>query len=196
MKYAGFWRRAASLFIDGLLVAPLIALEWFLFGVSPGVAIASVVLIGILWSLYPIYFHGRWGQTVGKMAAKIKVVQVDGSPITPRHAVVRNSVDLVMWSIYVVGTVLVLATWDGPDWSSLGLLEQRRLVNEGTPFFGAYDVISQAWFWSEVLVLLFNKKRRALHDFIAGTVVVRVAQDEVHGLVVPRPVIDSESANP
>lgn len=27
--------------------------------------------------------------------------------------------------------------------------------------------------WSELLVLLFNEKRRALHDFIAGTVVVR-----------------------
>ena len=31
-----------------------------------------------------------------------------------------------------------------------------------------------AWFVAEILTMLTNKKRRALHDFIAGTVVVRV----------------------
>jgi uncharacterized RDD family membrane protein YckC len=29
----------------------------------------------------------------------------------------------------------------------------------------------QIWVWSEVVVMLFNKRRRALHDFIAGTIV-------------------------
>lgn len=30
-----------------------------------------------------------------------------------------------------------------------------------------------AWFFLEVVTMLFNDKRRALHDFIAGSVVVR-----------------------
>jgi uncharacterized RDD family membrane protein YckC len=30
-----------------------------------------------------------------------------------------------------------------------------------------------AWFVAEILTMLTNEKRRALHDFIAGTVVVR-----------------------
>jgi uncharacterized RDD family membrane protein YckC len=29
------------------------------------------------------------------------------------------------------------------------------------------------WIFSEFVVLLTNKKRRALHDFMAGTVVIR-----------------------
>ncbi|WP_233080719.1 hypothetical protein [Rheinheimera soli] len=41
---------------------------------------------------------------------------------------------------------------------------------------GAYNLTSNAiqiWIWSEFLVMLTNKKRRALHDFMAGTVVIR-----------------------
>ena len=33
------------------------------------------------------------------------------------------------------------------------------------------------WFLAEVLTMLTNEKRRALHDFIAGTVVVRTNID-------------------
>ena len=29
------------------------------------------------------------------------------------------------------------------------------------------------WFFAEVITMLTNQKRRALHDFIAGTVVIR-----------------------
>ncbi|WP_255590049.1 hypothetical protein [Marinicella meishanensis] len=31
------------------------------------------------------------------------------------------------------------------------------------------------WYWSELLVMLTNERRRALHDFIAGTVVIKKA---------------------
>jgi len=34
------------------------------------------------------------------------------------------------------------------------------------------------WFLAEVLTMLTNEKRRALHDFIAGTVVIRTNIDE------------------
>jgi hypothetical protein len=34
------------------------------------------------------------------------------------------------------------------------------------------------WFFAEVLTMLTNEKRRALHDFIAGTVVIRTNTQE------------------
>jgi uncharacterized RDD family membrane protein YckC len=33
-------------------------------------------------------------------------------------------------------------------------------------------IVANIWIWSEMLVLLCNKRRRALHDMIAGTIVV------------------------
>ena len=34
-------------------------------------------------------------------------------------------------------------------------------------------MLLQIWIWSELIVMLTNRRRRALHDFIAGTVVIR-----------------------
>jgi uncharacterized RDD family membrane protein YckC len=34
-------------------------------------------------------------------------------------------------------------------------------------------VVLQVWIWIELIVMLTNRRRRALHDFIAGTVVIR-----------------------
>jgi uncharacterized RDD family membrane protein YckC len=34
-------------------------------------------------------------------------------------------------------------------------------------------ILMQLWTWSELIVMLTNRQRRALHDFIAGTVVIK-----------------------
>jgi uncharacterized RDD family membrane protein YckC len=40
-------------------------------------------------------------------------------------------------------------------------------------WFTPVNVLMNIWIWSEFLVMMTNKRRRALHDFMAGTVVVR-----------------------
>jgi uncharacterized RDD family membrane protein YckC len=85
----------------------------------------------------------------------------------------RNVVDLVLLVAYAGSTVLVIATWPEPEWSSLSRTDQQRLLIERNPVHGLYQVAQQLWGWSELIVLLLNEKRRALHDFIAGTVVIR-----------------------
>jgi uncharacterized RDD family membrane protein YckC len=174
MTYAGFWPRAYALLIDLLLWVPLIAAHIFLQRYSTATAILSLLVIGPAGFVYTIYFHARWGQTIGKMVARIRVTQLDGTPIGIRHAFLRSSLDLLLWIAYTPWSVYVLATWSGPEWSSLTWADQGRVLAERNPLYGIYDVVEQGWLWSELVVLLFNKKRRALHDFIAGTVVVKI----------------------
>jgi uncharacterized RDD family membrane protein YckC len=189
MNYAGFWRRAGALLVDVLVLGPITAIYWTLFGISPPMAIGAVLLLGSLSAAYPIVFHARWGQTLGKMATKIKVVQRNGRAISLKHAFLRNSVDVALWVAFGVSAVLTLATWDGA-WSSLGWSERMRLFGERKAFNGAYGWISNGWLWSEVVVLLFNRRRRALHDFIAGTVVVKLGAD-AQRLQLPLPALES-----
>ena len=40
-------------------------------------------------------------------------------------------------------------------------------------FFWLLAIVPGLWFLAEVVTMLTNEKRRALHDYIAGTVVVR-----------------------
>ncbi len=123
---------------------------------------------------YPVYFLSRWGQTIGKMVAGVKVTRLDGSPIAPKHAWLRSSVDIGLNLIYLIAVSYVLATWTGPEWSSMNWSERGAELEKRSFVFITSYWASQAWLWSELVVLLLNKKRRALHDFIAGTLVVTV----------------------
>lgn len=44
--------------------------------------------------------------------------------------------------------------------------------------FWLLALIPLVWFVAEVLTMLTNERRRALHDFIAGTVVIRTNVDD------------------
>jgi uncharacterized RDD family membrane protein YckC len=60
---------------------------------------------------------------------------------------------------------------------SLGDLERSvRIVETAPPWYQAVNILTQIWIWSEFLTMLFNKKRRAIHDFMAGTVVIKGRQ--------------------
>ncbi|MBI1884940.1 MAG: RDD family protein [Chloroflexi bacterium] len=92
----------------------------------------AAILIVLSWFAFvPLYYIGLWalrGQTVGKMAVKIKVIRSDGGPLGPGHAVVR-------FVGYVVSTLPV--------------------------FLG-------------FLVATVNRRRQALHDLLADTVVIEL----------------------
>ena len=183
MTYAGFWRRALSLVVDTAVLAPFLAFHLTV-GYSSRIALAiSAILIGVVSAAFPVFFLSRWGQTPGKMLARIKVTHVDGSPIGTGQAWRRSMVDIGLSAACMVGTLYALATWRSGEWSSLDRSALLKALEDGNPLSRPYEVGSQIWYWGELAVLLTNQKRRALHDFIAGTVVIR--------LPMPHPASDA-----
>src|SRR5674476_786148 len=65
----------------------------------------------LIFLLYFILLEGAYGQTVGKMAVKIKVVQEDGTKIDYAGAAVRNIlrvIDAIQFFIpYLLGAILI-----------------------------------------------------------------------------------------
>lgn len=82
---------------------------------SPPVALVAVVIaaVYVLWLGYAIYFEVKWnGQTPGKYAVGIRVLQESGAPVDFRAACVRNllaSADFLP-SFHLLGALLVLLT--------------------------------------------------------------------------------------
>jgi hypothetical protein len=64
------------------------------------------------------------------------------------------------------------------------VLEIGKPYNTETPSFALATLLlisaSALWFWAEFITMLTNRKRRAVHDFIAGSVVVRLPQIETY----------------
>jgi uncharacterized RDD family membrane protein YckC len=176
MQYAGFWPRLAAGFIDFMVFIPVIALYLWLRSLSWEVAAIITIPNAFLYSLYNIYFHGRWGQTIGKMAVRIRVVLINGSAITLRNAFMRHSVDFVFSMLSSVAWMITVLSISKATFESMAPSESAAIIVNARPAWGVWvEELSFIWVLSELVVLLFNKKKRAIHDFIAGTVVTRLA---------------------
>ena len=143
--YAGFGPRALAILVDLVVWVPLFIGFIALRGLSIPAAILAQFLIAVIGVGYPVYFLSRWGQTIGKMVARVKVACLDGSRIAPRHAWLRSSVDIGLTATYFVAVSYVLATWTEPEWSSLNWLDRGGELEKRSSIFTAYDWASSWW---------------------------------------------------
>ena len=79
---------------------------------------------------------------------------------------------MVLAFLGAVSLFVALAAISDADYYGDGWVQGTQNIHAlKPPWLGWTTTADQIWIWSEVIVMLFNKKRRALHDFIAGTVV-------------------------
>ena len=63
---------------------------------------------------------------------------------------------------------------DNDKFINLGWLERTVYLTTLSPLiFKINTWVMNAWIYSEFFVMLLNKRKRAVHDFIAGTVMVK-----------------------
>ena len=174
IQYGGFWRRLAAMVLDlifvGAVVVPLC--NW---GAARTFRFTLYWAIGhsFLFSFYSIYLVRRFGGTPGKLILRLRIQKVDGNPIGYREVLLREAPFYLLWLPSAVALIQASFQVTDPTFLSLSFGEQCKYLQMlASPWARAPDVASQVWAWSEFVVLLTNTKRRALHDFIAGTVVV------------------------
>ena len=108
LRYAGFWKRFLAKFVDGIAVmivlGPVyVAAERYQ---SAGWALLYYVVWFACAFVYPTVFHGKYGQTLGKMALKIKVVRPDSAPIDFGTAALRTLAELLSGCILYIGYIM------------------------------------------------------------------------------------------
>lgn len=181
MRYAGFWARLWAGIIDGLIIMLIFSPIYFYQFWSWHSTLVIQIIGAIFGALFSILFIGIKGQTPGKMVMGIKVTPLDGSPITLKHGFYRHSVDLGLSFISSGLTVTALlsiepAVFNGID--NYG--DQFQLMEKQIPnAYLLFSYLSWGWIISELVVLLFNEKKRAIHDFIAGTVVIHIPKPDI-----------------
>jgi len=113
LEYAGIGRRFAAQFIDGLItgIPTMIIVFFFIFTtVAGGKAQPNLPPFVNLWFLIPAVIAlayealllARNGQTLGKMALKVRVVRPDGSPISGGQAWGRAVSRALLGFLYIV----------------------------------------------------------------------------------------------
>jgi uncharacterized RDD family membrane protein YckC len=121
LTLAGLGSRFVGALIDGLVLAVtylgILLLSYLLSLVlgedSPVIFAVLAVLVFLLIFGYDVCFEVfNSGRTVGKLAAGLRVVRIDGGPVNFRTSFVRNVLRLVDWlpGVPVVGIISILAT--------------------------------------------------------------------------------------
>ena len=173
-KYAGFWPRFGALLLDFLVFSPIMSLTMILshnfrffnlYYFIPGLFISF---------MYEIYLVRRFGGTPGKLLMGLRITQLDFSPVSYREAILRYAPEFVLGAVSSVAIIIASLRVTDSEYLSLTMDAQIKSLTAHTPrWYKVVGVIQNVWIWSEFIVLLTNQKRRALHDFIAGTVVIK-----------------------
>ncbi len=163
-KYRTFWRRVGAMFLDGAALAPFAWLDQFIWNHTsqPFVLLPWAAFELLIGPAYEVGFVVAYGQTLGKMACGVRIFDLDGKSVSPKQAVFRHIVPILFVPYF-------------------GFLQAQNilgghLANRAMGDFSTFLILFLVWLgWVllEATTMLTNKKRRAIHDFIAGTVVIR-----------------------
>jgi uncharacterized RDD family membrane protein YckC len=173
-SYASFAQRLGAGIVDFVLVLPITIAAAFFGRKSPSATLAAECIQFMLVAPYQPAMHASFGQTVGKMAFHIEVRRTDGTVLTWANSLRRSCVDLVL------GTAMTIASlwaWSLFPIDSFAQMTWAQRVHEHTQlgrlWFPVLRGACEIWVWGEFITMLFNKRRRAVHDFLGGTVVVQ-----------------------
>jgi uncharacterized RDD family membrane protein YckC len=174
MTYARFWQRVTASIVD---VFFLVLVAWPVSqAITSRPSALVVALLGpLLVPVYEVYFHRRWGQTLGKRLVNIVVLDAGGNRITARQAVLRSSVGLAFGLAMAVSHSVGTMRISDAEFAALDSTQIAARQQTLAPYAALLWHASNVWFASELVTMLFNRRRRALHDLIAGTVVVNRA---------------------
>lgn len=162
-KYKTFWRRFAASIIDVLVLLPILIIQVVIFGdTRTGISeLTAFVIWFVSYGSYSVILTGLHGGTPGKKAMGLLVLDGDDeqSYIGLARAFKRDSPLLIADVLAIIYMVAVL------DNNPYGF-------DNNDPVIRGINSLSGVWGIAELITMLGNERRRAIHDILANSVVV------------------------
>ncbi|HPA63031.1 MAG TPA: RDD family protein [Spirochaetota bacterium] len=173
IEYAGFFHRLIANVIDMLIISIFFIPVFYLLKMNQNYLFGLMLVSFITLPIYFIYFHAKSGATPGKCFIGLKIVKLDLSNLKLKDAVLRSSGDILFSVLNLIWLVITIGYFiHKEEFTSEKLTYNDFIGIFGSLYFVAIRFLEKIWFWSEVAFVLTNAKKRAIHDYIAGTVVV------------------------
>ena len=169
-EYQTFRLRFLAGIVDAIVFSPIIiVLYWVIEQQFSAITnLIFWVFFSLSYYVYSVLMHGLFGQTLGKMLLKVKVFSSAGEELGIRRALLRDSV--------IITSSVALLIIETPDILMGVSLEEAGTNSEAYLLLTYADLI---WFLAEFSTMLTNKRRRAVHDYIAGSVVKRLSDQVI-----------------
>jgi uncharacterized RDD family membrane protein YckC len=162
LKYHTGVKRLGAAIIDSIIFTPLLFADLWVLNQTDNVWIvfAWTVFNASLYYLYSIFFHYKFGRTVGKWIVGIKVVDLSETKLLSlKQSFLRDSFYVILQLLGFVYFLYRVAQTGDID---IIIMDYRNFIDYS--FLG--------WMALELLSMLTNEKRRAIQDQLAGSVVI------------------------
>ena len=106
VEVIGFGRRLIAFLIDGAILWLVLNFFYVIIGTNEYNVLLDVLTIIITFC----YFVGFWStrsQTPGKMAMGIKIIGIDGRPVSLGRAILRYIGYFISWAVFLLGFVWI-----------------------------------------------------------------------------------------
>lgn len=174
-EYAGFGRRLVAYLLDGLVIGGgVIAITYLSCHILRGAALMCAILACTLAKFaYRPICHSVWGKTLGKKCVGLRVTTSAGDFIGPLRALLREVFFVPGFLIGIIAAFIVLS--HSPTLSSPSELKKVMGI-----FYGAHMPMVQTALMvyallvtlAQIVSVIGHPKHKALHDLVAGTVVL------------------------
>ncbi|MES2777255.1 MAG: RDD family protein [Bacteroidota bacterium] len=161
-KYQTALKRIGAAVVDGIVFMPLIFIEQWIFSSVNNLAavISWLAFSAFIPIAYSVILHHKYGQTIGKWVTGIKVVDISElKNINLKQSIIRDAVCLTFEVIGLLFFIFLIIQTGKGDYI---INDYKNYI--GVPFLW--------WTIIELLTMFTNFKRRAIHDFMAKSVVI------------------------
>lgn len=169
-KYQTIFLRCIAFIIDCFLLIPLgfffpdISSAFVKNGLSQELSIFTVsILFWLFFNFYYILMHAFFGRSVGKFLAGIKVVNSAEMKINLGQSMVRSLPQIIPVIIILGFNSRYLLTGE----------TNQKDIQVASAVGSLLNIAILLWTVLNIIVALSDDKHRALHDYFAGTIVVK-----------------------
>lgn len=157
---AGFWRRFATVMLDGLVFSPISIVGMIFFLGDPNSYIAfSITLYGLLCAYYIFMLACPWQATIGMRLMQVYGVDTHGNRLTKKHVLKWIVVSMLFFLVAMLPLYVIV-----PPGATLQ--EQIKAMNH--PYYwyanGYMYAILIAW----AFTIGLSKRKVGLHNRMVG----------------------------
>lgn len=173
--YAGFWRRVGAGLFDAIIAMAIswpITMPMMKWQLANKSIILSLVF-SVVFTAVIVYIVSKYGGTPGKLIMNVRIVDSNFSYIKWPRALLRMVFPGLLMNVNsILQLISINQNIPNEAISVSSMIEIGQLMKDyGQPFSSAATFLAFLMY-ADIGVILFNKKKKAIHDYIADTMVI------------------------